>query len=288
MANPALGIITSIGREHLEFFGDLNGVIEEEGTLAELLPDDGKLFLNFDTPGAAAIARRSRAPVVTAGLSSGSDWRAANLRMDDRGVQFDCHCPRQEFTREFCVPLLGRHHVINTLLAMAVAAELGVTPEQVQRGLAACAPPKMRLQLWETGGIRVLDDTYNANADSMRAALDTLRDLPSAGRRIAVLGDMAELGAHGPGAHAEIGRYSASVGIDHLMTVGKMAGVTADAARAAGLNAVAEFGDVESAVEALRSLLRPGDLVLLKASRAMALERVGEALRREKPDAPGN
>jgi UDP-N-acetylmuramyl pentapeptide synthase len=140
----------------------------------------------------------------------------------------------------------------------------------------------MRLQYWEAGGVRVLDDSYNANADSVRAALETLCDLPLQGRRVAVLGDMAELGAQSEPAHVEIGRYAAELKIGQLFTVGQNSAATARAARDAGLTRVIEFADVEGAVRAVKNFLKPGDVVLLKASRSSRLERIAETLRSEK------
>jgi len=143
-----------------------------------------------------------------------------------------------------------------------------------------CKPAKMRLELWEFNGVRVLDDAYNANADSVLAALQTLMDLPCKGRRVALLGDMAELGKHSEAAHEEIGRRAAELGVAQLFTVGKMASAVARGARGAGLNRVLEFADLETAASAAKSFLKPGDLLLLKASRAARLERVGELLRK--------
>jgi UDP-N-acetylmuramoyl-tripeptide--D-alanyl-D-alanine ligase len=170
--------------------------------------------------------------------------------------------------------------VTNALLALAVGAELGLNADELRRGLLACPPPKMRLQFWEARGVRVLDDAYNANADSTLAALQTLADLPCAGRRLAVLGDMAELGAHSAAAHAEVGQRAAELGIQ-IIAVGRLAGLTAQAARDAGAQAVEEFSDVLAAGRALKSAARAGDVVLLKASRATGLERVGELLRQD-------
>jgi len=169
--------------------------------------------------------------------------------------------------------------VVNALFAIAIGMELGLSRADVTRGLAECRPPKMRLELWEVGGVGLLDDAYNANADSMLAALRTLQELPCKGRRVAVLGDMAELGAHSEGAHQEVGRQAAELGIAQLFAVGQMAPVMGRAARAAGLNRVFEFADVETAAAAVKSFVKPGDLVLLKASRAMRLERIAELLR---------
>jgi UDP-N-acetylmuramoyl-tripeptide--D-alanyl-D-alanine ligase len=137
----------------------------------------------------------------------------------------------------------------------------------------------MRLELWESGGLSVLDDSYNANADSMEAALQTLQELPCEGRRVAVLGDMAELGSHSQAAHEEVGRRAAEMGVGQLFAVGTMAPVMARAARGAGLNRVFEFADVETAAAAVSSFVKRGDVVLLKASRAARLERIGDLLR---------
>jgi len=279
MIRPKYGVITNIGREHLEFFGDIAGVAQEEGRLAELLPADGRLFVNGDNEWTDKIVRRARAGVVRAGLGERNDWRAKGIRPDKNGVTFSVEAPKIDWNGEFRINLLGRHQVTNALLAMAVSEELGLGRSAVRDGLAGCKPAKMRLQLWEADGVRVLDDTYNANADSALVALETLCDLPLQGRRVAVLGDMNELGAHSEAAHAEVGRRAAELGIGQLFAVGKMAPVTARAARDAGLNRVIEFADVETAMAAVKSFLKTGDVVLLKASRGMRLERVSETLK---------
>ena len=282
MIQPKYGVVTNIGREHLEFFGDIAGVVQEEGWLAELLPADGALFVNGDNEWTEQIAKRTRAKIVHVGLDKKNDWRAHSIRLGKNGVTFRMDAPKAEFTGEYRIHLLGRHQVVNALFAAAVSGELGLGRPEVRDGLAECKPPKMRLQFWEAGGIRVLDDAYNANADSTLAALETLCDLPLQGRRVAVLGDMAELGVHSEAAHAEIGRRAAELGIGQVFAVGKMAGVTAKAAREAGLTRVIEFVDVEAAVKAVKDFLKAGDVVLLKASRTSRLERVAEALKSEK------
>lgn len=279
LVQPRYGIITSIGREHLEFFGDVNGVALEEGWLAELLPANGVLFVNGDCAEMDGIAARTSARVVRVGFGPRNDWRASDVRLDERGVAFQVSSPHAAFSGAYRIGLLGRHQVLNSLLAGAVGAEVGLSSEQVRRSLAGCTPPKMRLQLWEANGVRVLDDAYNANADSMLAALQTLHDLPCAGRRVAVLGDMAELGAHSVAAHIEVGRRAAELGVNRLFAVGRMAGHLAGAARAAGLSAVTEISEVANAGETVRRELQPGDVVLLKASRSTRLERVGEVIR---------
>lgn len=279
MIHPNYGVITSVGREHLEFFGDMGGVAREEGWLGELLPADGKLMVNGDDAWTSHVVARTQAQVVRVGFGAGNDWRARNVRLDSRGVRFQVQGPKAGLAGEYRIQLLGRHQVVNALFAIAVGAELGLAPAAVARGLAECQAPKMRLKLWEINGVRLLDDAYNANADSMVAALQTLRELPCKGRRVAVLGDMAELGAQSEAAHEEVGRRAAELGVGQLFAVGRMASMVARAARSSGLNRVLEFGDVDTAAGALKSFVKTGDLVLLKASRAMRLERITELLR---------
>jgi UDP-N-acetylmuramoyl-tripeptide--D-alanyl-D-alanine ligase len=282
MIQPKFGVITNIGREHLEFFSDLAGVAREEGRLAELLPADGKLFLHGDNEWAQKIAARTKAHVVCVGLGEANDWRAEKLRLDKNGATFRVRAPAEAFSGEYRINLLGRHQAVNALFAVAVSEELGLGRAEIQRGLAECQPLKMRLQFWEANGVRVLDDAYNANADSAIAALETLCELPLQGRRVAVLGDMNELGAHSAAAHAEVGHRAAELGIGQLFAVGQMAPVTAEAARDAGLNRVIEFADVETAMKAVKQFLKTGDVVLLKASRGVRLERIAEVLKAEK------
>jgi len=279
MIQPRFGVITSIGREHLEFFGDLEGVAREEGTLAEMLATDGKLFINGDTELAAEIAGRAKAQVIRVGFGSQNDWRPNDIRMEKERVLFHLDCPSPSHSGEYRINLLGRHQVLNAALAIAAAVEFGLGKEEIERGLEACQAAKMRLQLWEANGVRILDDAYNANADSMVAALETLQGMPCKGRRIAVLGDMAELGAQSEAAHEEVGRRAAELGVAQLFTIGEKATGLARGARNAGLNRVLEFSDVETAANAVRSFIKPGDLLLLKASRSARLERVGDYLR---------
>lgn len=279
LIQPTMGVITSIGREHLEYFGSLEGVVQEEGWLAELLPASGTLFLNGDGEWTPTIARRARARTVCVGVGPQNEWRSELRGMDESGVRFRVSSPRKDFDGEYQVALMGRHQVTNATFALGIAAELGVSAEAARRGLAAAKPPKMRMQFWEVRGIRVLDDSYNANADSMLAALQTLADLQCSGRRVAVLGDMAELGEHASSAHEEVGRRAGELKIDLLIAVGQFASRTAEGAARGGLRDVSIFADVSEAARIVPSLIKPSDLVLLKASRATGLERVGEALK---------
>ena len=280
---PQIGVLTNIGREHLEHFGDLEGVAKEEGFLAERLPADGVLFVNADSPLIDKVVARARAKVVRVGMNEDADWRVSNIRLDATGSVFSVKSPKPEYSGDYRVNLLGRHQVTNALLAIAVAAELNVSSESARDGLSTCRPAPMRMEFGNRNGVNVINDAYNANADSAAASLQTLSELPCQGRRLAVLGDMAELGSETLAAHSEIGVRTARAGVGVLWVTGEHASVTSAAAREAGLPEVREFPDCESLAMDLRKAARPGDLVLIKASRAARMERIAEALLNQEP-----
>lgn len=280
VARPTHGVLTRLGREHLEFFGDLEGVIEEEGALADFIPSAGALVMVGDGPGAERIRRRARARVVRVGWSAENDWQVLSASISEAGTDFKVRSPWTGLGGEYHLRLLGRHQVENALLALAVGAELGLRRDELEAGLRAAQPARRRLQLTVVGGVRILDDSYNANADSMRAALETLGDLDCGGRRIAVLGDMGEQGAHAAAAHSEVGRAAADAGVTLLFAVGQWARTMAGGARAGGLRACECFADAAGAAEALLRLVRPEDLVLVKASRSSRLDAVVDLLQR--------
>ena len=272
ISSPTHGILTGIGREHLEHFGDLTGVAQEEGVLGELLPESGKLFLYGDGPWVKALVERSQAEVITAGFGPTNDWRVETVRLMAEGTVFTIKTPEAEWCGEYSTPLLGKPQAGNAALALAAAYAVGVNPAKARKGLAESPVPAMRMQWQEAGGVRWLNDAYNANADSILAALATLAELDCRGQRIAVIGAMAELGEHTAEAHAEAG--AAAAALDGLLAVGKHAEVTAESARRAGLERVATAADVDEAIAALRDWVVPGDVVLLKASRAARLDEV--------------
>lgn len=281
MAIPRMGVITSIGREHLEFFGDLAGVAAEEGVLAELLPsaeNGGVLVINGECAFANHVAARTSARVVRVGFGLGQTWRAEICSTSWSGTRFRVTAPHAAWCGEGSLPMPGRHSVANAVLALAIACEMGVPPLAAWDALARFVPAQRRLNLRAAAGVRVIDDTYNANADSLLAALQTLAELPCAGRRVAVLGDMAELGPMTETSHAECGRAAARFGIDAVFAVGRFAPVTAAAAGPARGRA---YSEVDTVLPALSAYLRRGDSLLVKASRSSGLERVTEGILQE-------
>lgn len=274
MIQPKIGVITSIGREHLEFFGNLEGVIQEEGMLAEALPVGGTLFMNGDTAGVKELASRTRARVVRVGAGPWNDWKVSGVEMTPLGMSFQLDGPKAELSGTYRTRILGMHQAVNAGFAAALGEELGLGRAEIQRGLDSCTGAKSRLQLKSVDDFTLLDDSYNANVDSMHAALRTLQAFPCSGRRVAVLGDMAELGSSADEAHREVGRTVAELGIDLLVAVGKRSHLIVEAAQAGRLAEARAFEEITPAVSALTKAVRPRDVVLVKASRSTGLDRL--------------
>ena len=279
MIQPRFGVITSIGRSHLEFFGSVEAVAEEKGFLAEALPKEGVLFVNGDIPLLNRILARSRARVVKVGFGKGNDWRVRDWKLGAKGMEFWMQAAPLKGTRKFRLAVLGRHQLVNAGLALAVGAELGLTVEELETGIARCDVVRMRLEWGEFGGVTLIDDSYNANEDSTMAALHTLRDFPSRGARYCVLGDMGELGAFSEAAHSKIGSEAARCRVDHVISVGKWSEKVRQAAKEGGAQSAEAYANWEAVGEALKNSLRSGDTVLVKASRSAGLDRLVEFLK---------
>jgi UDP-N-acetylmuramyl pentapeptide synthase len=231
------------------------------------------VILNADDPFSARIAARTRAKVVLAGTTAGT-VRAIEIRQSAEGSEFTiiegAHRCRAQ------LPVAGSHMVQNALLAIAAGRAFGLSIEECAAGLAAAPLTKARLQIKEIGGVQFLDDSYNANPDSMKAALRTLVELDTEGKRIAVLGEMRELGSESERGHREIGETTATLGVDQLITIGDAAKLIAEAARSAGLDNVLSARSTAEAARLLGEIAEPGDLVLIKGSRAARTEEVIE------------
>jgi UDP-N-acetylmuramoyl-tripeptide--D-alanyl-D-alanine ligase len=283
IAQPDIAVITNVGAEHLEGLGDLRGVRQEEASVVKGLAADGMLVVNGDDRDLLEAVAAYKGQRVTFGFGEHNDLFASDVRCNESGVTFSLNKSR----REFFVPLLGRHTACNALAAIAVARKLGLREDEIIENLAHAHGPEMRLQLKKANGLTVLNDAYNANPNSMKAALETVVALPAQGRKVAVLGDMLELGDATERYHREIGEYAASCKLDQLICVGTWAKVIADAAVSAGQPkaTVTRYRDSGTTAETIRHHLQPGDLVLLKASRGVRLEAVANALLAVEPAA---
>ncbi|MCX7887982.1 MAG: UDP-N-acetylmuramoyl-tripeptide--D-alanyl-D-alanine ligase, partial [Verrucomicrobiae bacterium] len=286
MVQPDICVVTNIGPAHMEFFSDEAGVAQEEGTPLEFLQCDGHSYavLNADDPWFGALRARTRAVVVTVGIENFADIRAGDIRIDGRenaagfGVKFRLSIAKKGEDVVVRLKTLGRHQIYNALQAAAVGYMQGLDLDDIREGLENVEYPKMRMELMELGGIRVINDCYNANPSSMRAALRTLSEVAWHGRKVAVLGDMLELGVHTQRAHLDIGATAANSGLSALVTVGQAAQWIAEGAVEAGMDLGRVFRvlSIAEAAEVLRNLVAPGDLVLLKASRRVGLEKLLE------------
>lgn len=275
ISRPDAGVITNIGVAHIEHMGSRAAIAKEKGMLAEAVGPEGFVVLPVDDDFTESIAARTRAKVVRAGLETG-DVYATSIRSDASGSRFTVHAGGNAAEGRIEAP--GRHMVHNAMLAVAVALEFGIPLEECMEGLRTARLTKGRLERKMVRGISILDDSYNANPDSMVAALQTLGELP--GRRIAVLGQMNELGAEsGPG-HRRVGEAAAREKIDYVITVGGIAAGIAAAAREHGVTHVFSQETTAEAAALLRSMARKGDTVLIKGSRSVRMETIVEELSR--------
>jgi UDP-N-acetylmuramoyl-tripeptide--D-alanyl-D-alanine ligase len=273
IAAPDAAIITNIGVAHIEFMGSREAIAKEKGALVEAVGPNGTVILNADDPFSKGIARRTRAKIVFAGTEEGT-VRAIEIQQNSDGSEFTILEGAHRCRGQLPVP--GLHMVQNALLAVAAGRVFGLSLEECAAGLAVAPLTKARLQIREVGGVRFLDDSYNANPDSMKAALRTLKELDVDGKRIAVLGEMRELGSESERGHREVGQTAAELEIEQLITIGEIGASIADAARKAGLKKSVSVESAADAANLLAEIAEPGDLVLIKGSRAARTELVIE------------
>ena len=281
IAPPDVGVVLNVGSAHLGEFGSREVIGAAKGEIVEALEPDGLAVLNADDPIVAAMAQRSGAPVVTFGSSPAADVRAVGLTLDGSArAGFTLHTPSGD--ADVQLAMVGEHMAANACAAAAVALHFGMTPARAAELLGAAQPrSRWRMEVTTTAsGVTVVNDAYNANPESMRAALRSLAAMRGQGRTIAVLGEMRELGADSIAEHDEVGRLAVRLDISKTIAVGQGArALYLGAAQEGSWNEEAVFvPDVDAAIELLRGLVKPGDVVLVKASRSIGLEAVAHAL----------
>jgi UDP-N-acetylmuramoyl-tripeptide--D-alanyl-D-alanine ligase len=282
MALPDIAVITNVGAEHLEGLTDLDGVRREEASIITGLNPKGCLVVNGDDDPLLSLVSSYRGQRVTFGLKPTNDLFATDIHCGHDGVRFNLNGSSH---RRVFVPMLGEHNACNALAAIAVARKMGLAEDKIIASLAEARGPDWRLQLSKVNGVTVINDAYNANPNSTRAAIETLLALPKGrGRRVAVLGDMLELGSHSERYHEEIGQLAGRSKLDLLICVGKKAQrIAASAkamARAAGTEGpqVVTYPDALAAARAITRRVRGSDMILLKGSRGIGLEAVAKAI----------
>lgn len=281
IARPTVGIITNIGPDHLEFFGSMEGSAQAKAELLDLLPADGALALNADDQYFDYLAARARCRVVSFGVAAKAEVRAVQSRdRNGSGSAFGLMLPGRARPIAVRLKTYGQHNIQNALAAAAIGFVLGVPATAIVEGLARFRPAAMRSQVLFVHGVRLINDCYNANPASMRAAIQLLAQLGAKQRMIAVLGDMLELGSEAKQMHRAVGAFLAGHGITYLIACGALGQELAQGARSEGMPAdrIVEVPDAAAAGAALKSMVRQGDVVLVKASRGMHMEHVVEMI----------
>ncbi|MBW2411105.1 MAG: UDP-N-acetylmuramoyl-tripeptide--D-alanyl-D-alanine ligase [Deltaproteobacteria bacterium] len=280
ICNADIGVITNVGPAHLEKLGSLDGVMREKGDLIKKLKHGGRAILNADDDRVRRLADRTDREVILFGQTEDASVRAEAIRETADGITFTLILPEQHTTVN--LNLSGRFMVANALAAAAVGYLTGVALNDIKAGLESFSTAAGRMRILHTPrGIHIIDDTYNANPDSMRAALTTLKSLCSGRRSILVSGDMLELGEHSRALHRQIGAQAGAMGIRKLFAAGDFAQAVATGAEEAGMDQGQIFtGAKDRIIEALKNELQADDWVLVKGSRGMAMEEVVEALKK--------
>ena len=283
IAPPRIGVVLNVGSAHLGEFGSREAIAQAKGELVEALPSDGLAVLNADDPLVAAMAVRTLARVVTVGETASADVRASDVELDDLGrAGFRLHHGAGSVAVQ--LRLVGGHHVGNVLAAAAVALECGLPLDALGAALSEVTPTsRWRMEVTERAdGVVVINDAYNANPESMRAALKALASVARSrgARSFAVLGEMAELGPDGPAEHDALGRLAVRLDVARVVAVGAAARPIQHGAALEGSwdGESSWVPDTDAALSLLRAELRPGDVVLVKASRAASLERLAIAI----------
>jgi UDP-N-acetylmuramoyl-tripeptide--D-alanyl-D-alanine ligase len=274
ICRPEVGVITNIGDTHLEFMKDRHGVAQEKAELLQTLPDKGAAVLNADDPMVMAIGATYAPPRrVTFGLGQSAEVFATDIEVSGlAGSRF-----KLMGKYEVVLPIPGRHNVANCLAACAGAYAMGMRPGDMPEAITRLQPLPMRLRVVKLGNTTLVEDCYNANPQSVAAALDVLQECGAVGKRIAFLGDMLELGTQSQEQHETLGR-NVGVLVNRLVVVGPMGQFVAKGASAVGLARIWRFDTAAQAREALFDIVRPGDTILVKGSRAMTMEVISQEI----------
>jgi len=278
IARPTGAVITNIGEAHLEMLGTVSNIASAKGEILEYIPPEGFAVLSAGSPYIQREAGRCRGKVIFFGIDQPCDIVAENIKCGGGGNYFSVVMAGGKW--DFFLPVPGRHNVLNALAAIAVGREFGLSMEEIAGGLAAVTLTGMRQEIVDAGNVRIINDAYNASPASVKAALQVLKEVAGGRRLVAVLGNMLELGRRAAEGHREVGIAVAEMGIDCLVVVGDLAAVIADGAAGAGLPVknIYRCAGNRQAMEVLDSIVREGDVVLVKGSRGMQMEQIVEDL----------
>lgn len=276
---PDVAVITNIGMSHIEKLGSRQNILKAKLEILEALNPDGLVILNGDDAMLAGMKDLLKFRTVFYGMDEGVDYRACNINSHgESGTDFDITLSGSEYNIHIPVP--GVHNVHNALAAVAVGCELGIPMEDIVKGIADFSPSKMRMDIISFNGMKIINDVYNASPSSMEAAINVLGEIGSKNRKLAVLGDMLELGEWAEKAHFDVGKYASAAGIDEIIAVGENARFFAEGALSAGHGEqqVKYFRNNAEAMNYLQNSSKSGDVILVKGSRGMKMEEIVKGL----------
>ena len=272
IVRPDVGVFTSIGNAHLEYLKDLEGVFTEKTKMLRYMPEGALAVVNGDDLRLASVEFSGR--LIKCGTGDGNDYRAENIDFSTEGsTLFDIVLPDRRMNGVL-VNSFGMHYVYDAMLAAAVGNYFGLTDDEIRAGIAAYSNVGRRGDIIPKNGFVIIDDSYNANPESMKSAIDSMMLIP--GRHICVLGDMLELGENEDSLHADIGSYATVKGVDLVYTCGPLSANISMSFIRDGRH----YDDVDELISDLGSVIKQGDVILIKASRGMRFERITEALKK--------
>lgn len=277
VVKPTIGIVTNVSEAHIELLGSIENIARAKGELVEAIKSGGTIILNADNRHTVAMKTLAGegVNVVTYGLEQPADLTAKDVLIGTVSTEFTLCCDGKDF--DFEIPMLGRHNVSNTLAAIAAGLSVGLSVEDIQRGISTLTTTKMRFEVIRRDGLTIVNDAYNASPASMRVAIRTAAEVYD-GRLIAVLGDMMELGDISESVHREIGEELVENRFDTLITLGELGKFIAAGARDAGLKNIYSFDTHEDVAKKILELVRDGDTILFKASHVMHMDKIIELI----------
>lgn len=275
IVRPTIGIVTNVGETHIELLGSIENIALAKAELVDAIKPGGTVVLNADDTNVSAMVDHVHdgVNVLTFALDHDADVKGSNLITHRASTALTISYNGKSYDGE--VPIIGRHNISNLLAAVSAAISVGLKADEIRAGFTTLATTKMRFELIDRNGIHIINDAYNASPASMRVAIATTADIAD-GRKIAVLGDMLELGERAENLHRAVGTELAKRGFNVLVTFGKLGKLIAEGAREAGIEQIFTADTHEQAAEYLRGIVHYGDTILFKGSRAMRMEKIIE------------
>lgn len=274
---PTIGIVTNVNETHIEILGSIENIAKAKGELVESIPEGGTIILNADDKNVLAMKKlaKNNVKILTYGIENFADVTAEKIIVGNDSTEFIAKYKDEIYN--FSIPVIGRHNVSNSLAAICAGLTLGISFEKIQRGFSTLATTRMRFEVIRRDGITIVNDAYNASPASMRAAIQTTAEIYS-GRKIAVLGDMLELGNISEKVHKEIGEEVAKNNFDFLITYGEFGKFIAEGAKSSGMENIFITQTHDDAAKKILSIIKKDDTILFKASHGMHMEKIIELI----------